>query len=93
MTSPKKAMPAGFCKTCRWARELSHKQEPFVLDCQALPFAWQMIEKPTSTVGPDGKPGVEVQMIYVPRPHTEHDFCALYEDRPATEEASETPPG
>ena len=86
----KTAVPAGLCGTCRWARELPDelKMGPFVLDCQGQPFIYQMHERPTNTLGSDGKPKVELAMQYHARPHTEHDFCALYEDRPKVDGAA-----
>ncbi len=80
----RKAVPVGYCKTCRWNRELPDdlKMGPFVVDCQAQPFVYEMFEKPTNTVDAAGKKLTEVGMRYRARPHTEHDFCAFFEDRP-----------
>ncbi len=81
----KKAIPRGFCATCRWARELPEKvrRGPFVLDCQGLPFIWEVRRHKSAVATAGGEAQGVVDVEYLPRIHTEKDFCALYEDVPA----------
>lgn len=90
----RKSVPAGFCKTCRWGRELPDdiKMGPFTIDCQAQPWLYEMNEQKTDTVDAAGKPLVKLSMVYRARPHTENDFCAFFEDRPAGSDDSEGGP-
>jgi len=81
----KKAVPTGRCGSCRWSRELPEhvKKGPFVLDCQALPFAYDVQTRQAQVTGPGGQPQFEVDVKYLPRIHTEKDFCAIFEAIPS----------
>ncbi len=86
----RKAVPAGFCAECRWARELPEKLKmgPFVLDCQAQPWQWAPQQLPQSALAGISGPGeTRITMLYVPRPHQASDFCAWFEQRPAESDA------
>lgn len=82
----KKSVPIGFCKDCRWGRELppGMKLGPFEFDCQAMPWQYEPTQEETKVKDPKtGKAMVKMGMIYIAHPHQGTDYCAFFDERPA----------
>ena len=88
MSEKKVAIARGFCKTCRWSRELGEKAKkpPFVLDCQALPWVWDVQQAKSALATVKGEAQTVVDVRYLPRIHREDDFCMFFEPMPTPEE-------
>ena len=90
----KKSVPLGFCKDCRWGRELPPQMKlgPFEFDCQALPWQYEPTQEESKVRDPKtGKAMVKMGMIYIAHPHQPGDYCAFFDDRPDVG-AEATPP-
>ncbi len=83
----KRAIPRGFCLTCRWAMGLpAEAAGPFQFHCTVLPPVYQPQEGASPLDLPNGAEPDMTRMRMGVRwfPKRETDFCGLYEPEPKT---------